>query len=76
MCVFAVTQISWLRLQTRCRTHAALFPSRRWALVLRPGNTIREAISLDTSSSQHAGHAVRKNCTRSAAGTFSGHRQR
>eukprot|EP00964_Phaeocystis_antarctica_P006093 scaffold3326_cov59-Phaeocystis_antarctica.AAC.2 len=38
-------------------------------------NTIRKAISRDTSSSQHAGHAVRKNRTRSAAGTFSGHRQ-
>jgi hypothetical protein len=35
-------------------------------------NTIREAISRDTSSSQHAGHAVRRNRTRSAAGTFSG----
>ena len=39
-------------------------------------NTIREAISRDTSSSQHAGHAARRNRTRSAAGTFSGHRQR
>ena len=39
-------------------------------------NTIREAISRDTPSSQHAGHAVRRNRTRSAAGTFSGHRQR
>jgi hypothetical protein len=39
-------------------------------------NTIREAISRDTSSSQHAGHAVRRNRTRSAAGTFSDHRQR
>ena len=39
-------------------------------------NTIREAISRDTSSSQHVGHAVRRNRTRSAAGTFSGHRQR
>ena len=38
-------------------------------------NTIREAISRDTSSSQHVGHAVRRNRTRSAAGTFSGHRQ-
>ena len=41
--------------------------------------TIREAISRDTSSSQHAactGHAARRNRTRSAAGTFSGHRQR
>jgi len=38
-------------------------------------NTIREAISRDTPSSQHAGHAVRRNRTRSAAGTFSGHRQ-
>jgi hypothetical protein len=34
-------------------------------------NTIREAISRDTSSSQHAGHAARRNRTRSAAGTFS-----
>ena len=37
--------------------------------------TIREAISRDTSSSQHAactGHAARRNRTRSAAGTFSG----
>ena len=39
-------------------------------------NTIREAISRDTPSSQHAGHAVRRNRTRSAAGAFSGHRQR
>ena len=39
-------------------------------------NTIREAISRDTSSSQHVGHAVRRNRTRSAAGTFSGHRRR
>ena len=39
-------------------------------------NTIREAISRDTSSSQHAGHAVRRNRTRNAAGTFSGHCQR
>jgi len=39
-------------------------------------NTIREAISRDTSSSQHAGHAARRNRTRSAAGTFSGQRQR
>jgi len=36
-------------------------------------NTIREAISRDTSSSQHAGHAARRNRTRSAASTFSGH---
>jgi len=27
-------------------------------------NTIREAISRDTPSSQHAGHPVRRNCTR------------
>ena len=39
-------------------------------------NTMREEIGRDTSSSQHAGHAVRRNRTRSAAGTFSGHRQR
>ena len=39
-------------------------------------NTIRVAISRDTPSNQHAGHAVRRNRTRSAAGTFSGHRQR
>lgn len=39
-------------------------------------NTIREAISRDTPSSQHAGHPVRRNCTHSAAGTFSGHRRR
>ena len=43
-------------------------------------NTIREAISRDTSSSQHAGHAVRRNRTHAQrtqlAGTFSGHRQR
>ena len=39
-------------------------------------NTIRDAISRDTSSSQHAGYAVRKNRTRSAAGSFSAHRQR
>eukprot|EP00964_Phaeocystis_antarctica_P000831 scaffold448_cov68-Phaeocystis_antarctica.AAC.2 len=53
----------------RSRAHdAGLSPCAR--------NTIREAIGRDTSSSQHAGHAVRKNRTRSAAGTFSGHRQR
>ena len=39
------------------------------------GNTIRVAISRDTSSSQHAGHAVRRNRARSAASTFSGHRR-
>ena len=51
----------------RSRAHdAGLSPCAR--------NTIQEATSRDTSSSQHAGHAVRKNRTRSATGTFSGHR--
>ena len=80
MRVFVVTQISWLRCSdtlhdSRCRAArvcheggAGLSPCAR--------NTIREAISRDTSSSQHAGHAARRNRTRSAAGTFSGHRQR
>ena len=40
MSLFAVTQISWLPLQTRCRTHAAAMlafvRARRWALALRP----------------------------------------
>ena len=49
-----------------CHGRGAGFSPGAW-------NTIREAISRDTSSSQHAGHAVRKNRTRSAAGTFSGH---
>ena len=45
---------------------------------LSPGawNTIREAISRDTPSGPRRLHAFRKNRTRSAAGTFSGHRQR
>ena len=44
---------------------------------LSPGawNTIREAIGRDTPSGPHRLHAFRKNRTRSAAGTFSGHRQ-
>ena len=45
---------------------------------LSPGawNTIREAISRDTPSDPRRLHAFRKNRTRSATGTFSGHRQR
>ena len=39
-------------------------------------NTIREAISRDTPSGPRRLHAFRKSRTRSAAGTFSGHRQR
>ena len=46
--------------------------TRRWALALRPEHHPRSDQS-DTSSSQHAGHAVRRNRTRNAAGTFSGH---
>jgi len=57
------------RSRPRSRAHdAGLSPCAR--------NTMREEIGRDTSSSQHAGHAVRRNRTRSAAGTFSGHRQR
>ena len=61
----------------RCSIGAAGFRPRSQAhdagLSLSPcaRNTIREAISRDTSSSQHAGHAVRRNRTRSAAGTRS-----
>ena len=79
MSVIVVTQISSLR----CRRVAGLTP-RHCSRVLERGaglspcarNTICEAISRDTPSSQHAGHAVRRNRTRSAAGTFSGHRRR
>ena len=39
-------------------------------------NTIREATSQARPSRQHAEHAVRRNRTRNAAGTCSGHRQR
>ena len=67
-------------LQTRRTTRreqvARLFQDRGAGLSPCARNTIREAISRDTSSSQHAGHAARRNRTRSAAGTFSGHRQR
>ena len=53
-------------LQTRCSIGAAAFRPRSRAhdAGLSPcaRKTIREAISRDTSSSQHAGHAVRKNC--------------
>ena len=70
-------------ISARCRLVARLAANRLLAFP-RPGaglspcarNTIREAISRDTSSSQHAGHAVRRNRTRNAAGTFSGHCQR
>ena len=67
-------------LQTRRTTRheqvARLFQDRGAGLSPCARNTIREAISRDTSSSQHAGHAVRRNRTRNAAGTFSGHCQR
>jgi hypothetical protein len=47
---------------------------RRWALVLRPEHhLVWEAISRDTPSSQHAGHAARRNTARgiaAAPGTF------
>jgi len=65
---------------SRCSIGAAGFrprsPAHDAGLSPCARNTIREAISRDTPSSQHAGHAVRRNRTRSAAGTFSGHRQR
>ena len=68
------------RLQTSShdslRTGCSPFPRpRRWALALRRHASF-EAISRDTRSSQHAGHAARRNRTRNAAGTFSGHCQR
>jgi len=67
-------------LQPRCRNSrcraARVCHERGAGLSPCARNTIREAISRDTSSSQHAGHAVRRNRTRSAAGSFSGHRQR
>jgi len=67
-------------LQTRRTTRreqvARLFQDRGAGLSPCARNTIREAISRDTSSSQHAGHAARRNRTRNAAGTFSGHCQR
>ena len=83
--------VSCTTLSARCRLVARLAANRLLAfsktaaLGSRPPlplispcarNTIREAISRDTSSSQHAGHAVRRNRTRNAAGTFSGHCQR
>ena len=73
-----VTQIYWLR----CRRVAGLTRGTARvclgeALGSRPAwNTIREAISRDTPSGPRRLHAFRKNRTRSAAGTFSGHRQR
>ena len=48
-------------LQRRCgRVQASFTSTRRW---LSPcaRNTMREEIGRDTSSSQHAGHAVRRN---------------
>ena len=71
MC-FYLLQTSRLTLQHR---RAGFRPSHDAGLSPCARNTIREAISRDTSSSQHVGHAVRRNRTRSAAGTFSGHRQ-
>jgi hypothetical protein len=64
--------------QTRCTTHAAallafVMSEALWALALRPEHHPRSDQSGHVASSQHAGHAAR---TRSAAGTFSGHRQR
>ena len=71
MSLFVVTQISWLR----CRRVARLTLPRCSCLYeggagLSPcaRNTMREAISRDTSSRQlaasmHAGHAVRRNRT-------------
>ena len=59
---------------SRCRA-ARVCHERGAGLSPCARNTIRDAISRDTSSSQHAGHAVRKNRTRSAAGSFSGHHQ-
>jgi hypothetical protein len=60
---------------SRCRA-ARVCHDRGAGLSPCARNTIREAISRDTPSSQHAGHPVRRNCTHSAAGTFSGHRRR
>eukprot|EP00964_Phaeocystis_antarctica_P002136 scaffold1120_cov57-Phaeocystis_antarctica.AAC.3 len=51
MWLFVVTQISWLPVQTRCRTHAAarlLWPGAGLSPCAR--NTIRKAISRDTSA--------------------------
>ena len=50
--------------------------SRPWCRALdRCRNTIREAISRGTPSGPRGLHAFRRNCTCSAAGTFSGHHQ-
>ena len=80
MSLFAATQISWLPLQTqtRCRTHAAamLAFARRWALALRPEHHPRSDPSGHVEQPACRTRAVRRNRTRSAAGTFSGHRQR
>eukprot|EP00964_Phaeocystis_antarctica_P097209 scaffold63379_cov61-Phaeocystis_antarctica.AAC.3 len=57
------------------RCHAARVCHERGA-GLSPGawNNIREAINRDTSSGPRGLHAFRRKRTRSAAGTFSGHR--
>ena len=68
----------------RCRLAAASWSPPGQASASAPGPesepdagpSFFEAISRDTRSSQHAGHAARRICKRNAAGTFSGHCQR
>jgi len=65
-------------LVARLATRALLAFSKTaalWALARCARNNIRETMSQATPSNQHAGHAVRRNRTRSAAGTFIGHSQ-
>ena len=72
----SITAISNRNLVAKTATAARICFERGAGLSPCARNTMREEIGRDTSSSQHAGHAVRRNRTRSAAGTFSGHRQR